>query len=491
MKNIAILVHALKNGGAERVAGYLSEYLCHQYNVYIFLYGDLDIVYSYGGKIIDLTGLSINALIKEVIRVKREYRIDCTISFLLGGDLINILTRTQDVIIVSERNTTQYTYPLNTRKYANVVNYYRYADKVVAVSNGAAKLFVQHYHLDNIPIETIYNFIDKEEVLHLSYAELDDGIIQFIGKSKLIINIGRIERQKNQIKLVVQFAKLVESGEDVKLIIVGTGSMHSEITHLIEKMNLASRVMIISYQNNSFPFYKIASVFVLSSEWEGLPNVLLEAMLLGVPIVAVDCLSGPRELLKGMDDYSNVIHGYEICKNGILVENTTTDTMGTTSFLKDAIELLIKNDEIRESIIKNALNYMELYNNKKILQQWIDVIENTSLTNMEKHVSLLECLKTKNEIIIYGAGGVGKKVMRYLLDHKEQYNYNSLCFAVTQKSDTDNEILNQAVYEITELISRRKEAIVVIAVGEKYENEMVKIVNELKFKYVFADIFIM
>ena len=103
MKNIAIMIPTLSGGGAERIAGLLSIYLSRKYNVYILLERDDNISYNYNGKLLkiplDETG-QVEAVVREY---KKKYEIDCTISFLERMDIINIRTKVNDLIIVSER----------------------------------------------------------------------------------------------------------------------------------------------------------------------------------------------------------------------------------------------------------------------------------------------------------------------------------------------------------------------------------------------------
>ena len=103
IKNIAILVWALKNGGAERIAGLLSVNLSRQYNVYLFVWDTSDIVYEYGGTLVDVSGKDMRSIEKNIREKKLELKIDCSISFLTGVNDLNIRLRVNDKIIISER----------------------------------------------------------------------------------------------------------------------------------------------------------------------------------------------------------------------------------------------------------------------------------------------------------------------------------------------------------------------------------------------------
>jgi glycosyltransferase involved in cell wall biosynthesis len=98
--------------------------------------------------------------------------------------------------------------------------------------------------------------------------------------------------------LLLAFAQPVRGDEDLHLLILGEGEERSRLERMAKELGVSDRVFMPGFQVNPYPFFKRAEVFVLSSRWEGLGMVLLEAALLGLPIVATDCPSGPRELLE-------------------------------------------------------------------------------------------------------------------------------------------------------------------------------------------------
>ncbi len=114
---------------------------------------------------------------------------------------------------------------------------------------------------------------------------------------KAIVAIGRLARQKAFDVLINAFA-LVTTCIPARLVIVGSGKEHDSLIQLARTLKIEERVHLVGFQKNPFPYLKLASLFVLSSTWEGSPNVLIEALALGVPSVATDCPTGPREILR-------------------------------------------------------------------------------------------------------------------------------------------------------------------------------------------------
>ena len=487
MKNIAILIPTLYGGGAERIAGLLSLYLSRRYNVYIFVEDTDNIAYDYGGTLLNI---AVNGAYEdeETIReYKEKYKIDCTISFLEKMNLMNIRTKRNDLVIISERRSNgeiePYSYGLETR----IRQWYPYADKIVAVAYGVEYDLTHNYGVENELITTIYNFINKEKIAEKAKQPLDKKIQDFVGSSKLILNVGRLDPQKNQRKLLHQFAKLVKLGYDVKLIIMGTGALEIELRQMICKFGLDKQVMLISYNTNPFAYYKLASMLVLSSDCEGLPNVVLEAMTYGLPVVAVDCLSGPRELLKDCWDYENRTSGVEVCKRGILVEKAFSDETGETDYLAKGMALLLDDKALREQISKNSYAYMQEYSNEKIYVQWSDVIENTQPSKkIVPPISIPELSKYK-KVIVYGAGIYGQIAMTYLKKHRNEMGLDFLSFAVSDGQSREQEVLGIPVYEISALIDHKEDSIVLVGVSETYEYPVRNTLNALGFHYVYLN----
>ena len=116
-------------------------------------------------------------------------------------------------------------------------------------------------------------------------------------RRKVVISVGRLAKQKNFPLLLKAFSLVVER-VDACLIIVGEGSERAELEELINELGLKDRVDLPGYRENVHPYVARSDLFVLSSDFEGMPNALVEAIAVGVPVVSTDCLSGPGEILQ-------------------------------------------------------------------------------------------------------------------------------------------------------------------------------------------------
>jgi glycosyltransferase involved in cell wall biosynthesis len=127
----------------------------------------------------------------------------------------------------------------------------------------------------------------EEEVVHPWFVDHD---------KPLIVAAARLERHKG-FSLLTRALARVRERVDARLVILGQGSLRDEIQRECEVLGVADHVDLLGFKHNPFPYMRRADTFVLASEFEGLPNVLVQAMAFGVPIVSTDCPSGPAEIL--------------------------------------------------------------------------------------------------------------------------------------------------------------------------------------------------
>src|SRR5512147_585407 len=175
--------------------------------------------------------------------------------------------------------------------------YFRKADGIVAVSFGVAEDVAAITGLPRDRITTIYNPIYRPELSALAEAEVEHSWL-LNGNEPIVLGAGKLKPQKDFPTLLKAFAK-VRAERSARLIILGTGDEEAGLRALASALGASDSVDYPACVRNPFAFYRRASVFVLSSVWEGLPTVLIEAMACGCPVVSTDCPSGPREILDG------------------------------------------------------------------------------------------------------------------------------------------------------------------------------------------------
>jgi glycosyltransferase involved in cell wall biosynthesis len=174
--------------------------------------------------------------------------------------------------------------------------FYPWADRLVAVSSGVASDLASLTHIPQEQIHVIYNPIITTELFEKSRAPLSHP---WFAKNQppVLLAVGRLTKQKGFDVLLQAFAQLRRQ-RAVRLIILGEGEERAALEAEIDELGLQDDVCLPGFVTNPYQYMAHAAVFVLSSRWEGLPTVLVEAMALGLAIVSTDCPSGPREILQ-------------------------------------------------------------------------------------------------------------------------------------------------------------------------------------------------
>jgi glycosyltransferase involved in cell wall biosynthesis len=331
-KSCLICIRSVKiGGGAERIATKLGTKLNEDgMNVYYLTFLKSNKNYEFGGNcytfnekfdnktegnyifnflkrvksFINLRVFTYPRLIKNFCR---EKNIDLIISF---GEFYNftcllskIFFKKSFKLIISIRinQNSRYALSKNIFKYFlfkifTVRFLYKKADLVIPVSKGVASdLF--DFGLNENKIVTIPNFYNIEKHIELSKEKIEPIRNQIFQNSFLFLNIGRLHRQKGQVHLIKSFREVVDRYTKVKLIIIGEGNLKKYLKRLVNQLNLNDNVYFMEFQSNIFPFLRAADCFVLSSLWEGFPNVIVEALSINLPVISTDCDSGPREIL--------------------------------------------------------------------------------------------------------------------------------------------------------------------------------------------------
>jgi glycosyltransferase involved in cell wall biosynthesis len=176
-------------------------------------------------------------------------------------------------------------------------NAYRRADRVVAVSQGVRDALIDYYRLEPKRVECLPNLLDVARIERLAEeptAELEPGRFH-------IVTAGRLAPEKGQQVLLRAIEELVHRRgcESVCLRLLGSGPLEGDLRRFTVQHGLEGHVRFNGFVENPFPLFKQADLFCLPSLYEGSPNALLEAMVCGIPVVASDCASGPREILAG------------------------------------------------------------------------------------------------------------------------------------------------------------------------------------------------
>jgi glycosyltransferase involved in cell wall biosynthesis len=173
---------------------------------------------------------------------------------------------------------------------------YPWADQIVAVSQGVAEDLMRHIPLARERVATIYNPVVDERMRDLAQATPVHPWL-CSGPVPVVLGVGRLIAQKDFATLIDAFAQLRRQRK-LRLLILGEGELRASLLAQAAQLGVAEDVALPGFEANPFAAMRAASVFVLSSRFEGLPGVLIQAMACGARVVSTDCPSGPREVLE-------------------------------------------------------------------------------------------------------------------------------------------------------------------------------------------------
>lgn len=366
---IGILMPSLKQGGTERVVSYLTEYLAARHECYLILLDASGFDYSYKGTLVDLKlpepgerhlwkRLKNSVLaVSRINRIKRELDLDVLFSALEPANIPNVLSsrrgKTRAVLSIRDDKSYSPMHDMQRRIVDFMVRrFYNRADLIITNAKGSRRTLIEDYGLDADKNKVIYNPIDLARVRKAAEEPLDASAEE-IFRGPVVIASGRLTRQKAHWHLIRAFSAVSRERPEARLVILGEGELREKLTDLRDKLGLKDRCFLLGYQHNPFKFVRRAAVFVLSSIWEGLPNVVLETLSLGVPVVAADIHSGPREILAPDTDFIDVTSTLETAKYGILVPPLDGEFHGAEEPLTAAEKILAEG--MRQVLVDPAL----------------------------------------------------------------------------------------------------------------------------------------
>jgi len=235
----------------------------------------------------------------------RRERPDALLATLRSANITaiwaGILAATSTKIIIREANTQSLeslsekkNFKRNFPKIAR--RWFPKADGIVAVSHAVAEDLVRITELSAETVTVIYNPVDVRKIRELASKDPKDPWLTPEG-SPVFVSAGRLVPQKDQSTLLDAFAK-VRAGHAARLMIFGAGAARSMLEARAKNLKLTDVVRFMGSVENPYQYFTRAHAFVLSSVWEGFPNVLVEALACGCPVISTDCPSGPMEILQ-------------------------------------------------------------------------------------------------------------------------------------------------------------------------------------------------
>lgn len=308
-KLIAIYLPSLNGGGAERVMVTLANGFAERgHRVDLVLAtatGPYLTEVSAAVRVVGLRSRGILASLPGLVAYLRRERPDAMLSAMTHANVIAILARMlvgfPRKLVISERSSIKATRSSENMIMNVVIRIlrrllYRKSDIIVAVSRDMAKELVEIFPRFEDKIHYVYNPVVGSQLDTLAARKpdhpwFDDEDVP------IVLGVGRLTEQKDFVTLIKAFSR-VRTQRRVRLLILGEGEDRQKLEQIAGELGVAEDVSMLGFVENPFCYMRRANLFVLSSRWEGLPGVLIQAMACGARVVSTDCPTGPAEILE-------------------------------------------------------------------------------------------------------------------------------------------------------------------------------------------------
>ena len=307
-KNLMLMVPMLHQGGFERVCVKTARLMQEYYNVYILIFSSKDINYDVSGlEVIDIDVPSQKGLVNKVFnvykrvmktrKIKKQLGIDISYSFGSSANYVNTLSNVGEKVLTGLRCQTDME---NSRQ---VKLFCRKSDQVLSCSKEIVRQLKSDFDYDKSSY--IYNPLDVEEIQNKGSEPVED--FPFIGDDiKIISCMVRNDYIKGVWHLLKAFSMAQVKHPEARLIVLGAGNW-DKYRELAKALGVKDKAAFPGLKKNPFPYVAASDLYVCSSNHEGFPNAVLEAMALKKPVISTDCKTGPREILLSEEEYEDLI----------------------------------------------------------------------------------------------------------------------------------------------------------------------------------------
>lgn len=375
---LAIFIYSLSGGGAERQTSYILSY-CRANNIETHLLlmnttikyqipEDIKVHYLEKSEVTEsgiIKAMKIPFLAYKYSRLLKKLKITHSISLLVRPNFINLIasrfTPYNFKVITNELAypSLQYSYKGFQSHFNKILikALYKKSDLIITNSFGNAHDLTDNFKVPSSKIKTVYNPIDLKKIQHIK-----TNTSLFDRSHFNIITVGRLERGKNHEMLIRAIHK--SKNPIVRLYIFGVGDLKKELELLINKLAVSKEVKLMGFDPNPYQYLKAADLFIFGSNHEGFPNVLLEAMACGLPILSTNCQSGPSEIME-LEDVKNDLM---ITDYGVLVPIKNVELMAK------GIKYFIDNPDYSENCRINGQIRIKDFDKDDVLKKYIDLI---------------------------------------------------------------------------------------------------------------------
>lgn len=372
-KKVIFFIPTLAQGGAERVISELSSHVPNHVELVLVLF-EKKVSYPFRGRIEYLNiSLSRNIFLRifrfgarwqQFKKLLAKESPDLVVSFGYSANLINILANKKAVIRVDMFLTQgrRGIFGAITKKIAKIM--FKRATLILAVCRAIREDLIENFDVPADRIRVTHNPVDEERIGKLALQPIPREF-ETIFQKPVIVAMGRLTKQKGQWHLLKAFQYAASRIPEAQLVILGKGMLQEKLKTYAEGLGLKRQVHFLGWQENPYAFLSRAKVFALSSLWEGLPVVMLEAMACGLPVVSVDCKSGPREILALKNQEFGILT--PVCSG---TWNIKEQPSQEEQLLGEALAKVLEDKEYASALHEKSLARAHDFSTENILQEY-------------------------------------------------------------------------------------------------------------------------
>lgn len=333
-KCIVLVVSSLRMGGAEKVASFLANSLVNDYKVVLALWSKKEQFYALDSRvevqeiINQRRGILGNfEKVKFLAKLFREKQAKLVISFIHQTNILAILASAKRIPIIATEHSI----------YTSLSGVWNYLRKIV-YPYASCVTTLTHKDLCH------YAYLKNVRVMPNPISVVQDDLQDYSAFKPYVLSAGRMIKSKHFDELLSAFKIFVAKHKEFSLLLAGDGNEREQLE--MQAKNLGIKVVFLGRLDNLYNAYSNAEFFALASHKEGLSNVLIEALMCGIPVVSYDCPYGPSEIIED---------------NGYLVE------LGNVESLAEHFEKILENKEI---LAKNTAKINERFGEEVVLEKW-------------------------------------------------------------------------------------------------------------------------
>lgn len=357
MKSIIFVTVSMGGGGTERVISILANWFCKQnISVKILTIADKEVAYELDQRIqivniSKATGGSLSGRLKRLFAMRRFFKQDSEAGIIAMGTVAAMFTLLahiglKNAVIISERNDPNRLNHKPIKKTVRLIRniLYRQAASIICQTEDVREYFPK-------------SLIRNCRVIPNPISSTILPAIENNNRNHNIISAGRLTEQKNHKLLIDTFCRFHMEHPEYHLIIYGQGDLEENLNEYVKQLKMEDYITIPGFCNNLYEELQNSSMYISTSNWEGISNSLIEALAFGIPTIATDCpVGGSRMFIKTME-------------NGILVK--TNDEEG----LLRGMNKITEDKELAALLSRNAVEIRALLSEERIANMWLDALE--------------------------------------------------------------------------------------------------------------------